>query len=208
MRGYALLVSGGDEHRFTATLLDLQWYLASNDIQVSACNLLREHATITTTIKRNVRLANEAGVPLLLVYYGHANGIGWHADGATLWYPRLAIALMRLQVPCLIINNCCHSLCIMGALEKFCDPDTVGLICPWEGPYRAYSRRHENLIRDIIDAWQHSHYLDDMLIHTNTLDADDTPVAKREDPPHERRLVHRRWGALLDHLFFPACART
>ena len=178
----AILI-GGNAARFMDVVRDLRSYLVK-EVGIGP-KRIREFPTAYASedmLECRIGLAasERTKVPLFILYAGHGGETGWACDDSrTLTYRQLAEAIRPGKRPIVIVNDCCNAMAIVPALEEAgVDKDRVSVIAASENGETTYSGL---LIGIMLNGWR------------------------------QRRPVRfgpeLRWGAQLDHHFFPKPAQ-
>ncbi len=183
MRPLCVLVGGTDLY-FEEGLDSLDAYLQSIGCRVIRLNV-REHKIIPT-LKNAIRNSSNRR-PLMLAFKGHGSEFGWEYGT---WYLPLAATLARHRGNLIILNDTCHGFKFRHYLRLFRSPRDTGLIVNWDGEGAMYGGTFEDALR----YWPHSTIVENE-VSGNTY--------SREGGTDKVVPIQLRWGATLDHLFFP-----
>ena len=189
MRPQCFLVSGTVEIA-RKTQEDFSKYLTSIGCETQHVEISPNPFSIPLAMLRNVqRLSSEQ--TFLIAYTGHGHLMGWECRGLMLNYYRLlALVVSRVKGDLMIINDTCFGLHFLNHIKKFRSPENTCFISPWDSKGPSYG----GPVRDALEYWPKGIVVEDYIGEN----WDSTEKGDFKVP------IQLRWGAQLDHLFFPA----
>jgi hypothetical protein len=183
MRPVCVLVAGV-EPRFTEALEPLDIYLRSIDCQVIRLSVGIHNVMLT--IKDVIKKMDKRR-PLMLAYSGHGSVLGWERG---IGYLGLAQTLRQHKGDVIVLNDTCYGFKFRHYLRIFRNQKNTGLIVSWDGEDEMYG----GTMRDATSYWPHSTIVENEVSHHIFSSAETGDI---EVP------IQLRWGAILDHLFYP-----
>ncbi len=184
MRARCLLVAGSESH-FMSRIMELATYLASIGCNVE---VLESPVSFFHYLKKAIR-ETARDQPFFLAYVGHGNEFGWE-DGVC--YLRLAWNLRKVPGDLIVLNDTCYASSLVPYLERMRKPSNTSFLSNWDADEETFGG---NAIQDALHYWPERLTVEDVVA-----DHYYSPESGEEyEVP-----IQLRWGARLDHHFFPA----
>ena len=184
---HALLMPGSEE-RFDHGLHALGKVLRLSCEKVSWHRLAK--ATETLKVLETTLRKAPLNAPVLIAFNGHGSKMGWEAKGRQkVAYRRIVDVVCRFPHRILFLNDTCYGQWLIRELIGRRRSYITGCITSWESDEIAYS----GAIGDAAKYWSKRMVVEnDITSHTYSADHGEY------DMP-----VQQRWGAAMDHFFFP-----
>lgn len=183
MQPKCVLVAGNEE-RFVEPLQRLTQYLDGIGCEVEL------HMLPQKNILRSIRSATRStsrSQTLLFVYNGHGNRRGWEGG---ISYLSLLWCLVLARGDLVVVNDTCYGYRFLKYLRFVRRSKNTSFISPWDSEGRSYG----GPVRDMLEYWPQGTMAEsEVSCNIFSSEAGDVEVP-----------IQLRWGAVLDHRFFPA----
>ncbi len=183
MRPFSILVSG-DESRFLEELQPLDEYLQS--IGCETVHLSTSEAGMVSKLSKLLR-GLKHDQPLMLAYSGHGSIFGWENSVS---YVSLARIFGAHRGDVIVLNDTCHGFKFRHYLKFIRSKKNTSLIVRWDGDGVMYG----GTFNDPLTYWPQSTIVENEIV---------THIFSSAETGDIEIPIQLRWGAILDHHFFP-----